>query len=92
MIPLEQEPAFALHRKPYKENNYLIDIFSLNFVLFVLALVSNKKKRTEKQTTTLLFSYSKFQDNARANSPVYGRPKFNTTLLPAPRDYYTHTT
>ena len=39
-----------------------------------------------------LFSYSKFQGNARANSPVYGRPKFNTTLLPAPRDYYTHTT
>ena len=91
MIPLEQEPSHCTASHTRKTTILLIYL-ALTLAFFVLALVSNKKKRTEKQTTTLLFSYSKFQDNARANSPVYGRPKFNTTLLPAPRDYYTHTT
>ena len=49
MIPLEQEPAFALHRKPYKENNYLIDIFSLNFGLF-RASARIQQKKTHRKT------------------------------------------
>lgn len=50
MIPLEQEPAFALHRKPYKENNYLIDIFSLNFGLF-RASARIQQKKTHRKTS-----------------------------------------
>ena len=49
MIPLEQEPAFALHRKPYKENNYLIDIFSLNLGLF-RASARIQQKKTHRKT------------------------------------------
>ena len=49
MIPLEQEPAFALHRKPYKENKYLIYIFSLNFGLF-RASARIQQKKTHRKT------------------------------------------
>ncbi len=49
MIPFEQEPAFVLHRKFYKENSYLVDIFSLNHGIF-RACARITQKKTHRQT------------------------------------------
>ena len=55
MIPFENEPAFVLYRRPYKENNYLIDIFTLNLGFFcIIARIQNTK--THRKTN----SYSPF--------------------------------
>ena len=61
MIPLEQEPAFALHRRPYRENHYLIDIFALNLGLFrIAARIQNTKthRKTNNYSPFLLLHIS----------------------------------
>ena len=49
MIHIEQEPAFVLHRRPYKENHYLIDVLSVHYVCF-RASVRIPQQRTHRQT------------------------------------------
>ena len=49
MIQIEQEPAFILHRSPYKENHYLIDVFSAHCGRF-RACVRIPRQRTHRQT------------------------------------------
>lgn len=49
MIHIEQAPAFVLHRRPYKENHYLIDVFSAHYGCF-RASVRIPQQRAYRQT------------------------------------------
>ena len=95
MIPLEQEPAFALHRKPYKENNYLIDIFSLTLDFFVPAHVQQKKnaqKNKQLRSFSLTPNFRTTQGRTRQSMAgrssirLYSPPRATTTRTLPERD------
>ncbi len=52
MIQLENELCFVLKRSPYKENQYLIDIFAKNYGL-IRAVARTSKKKTHRETEHL---------------------------------------
>ena len=61
MLHFDQEPAFFLHRQPYKENGYLIDIFTLNYGFFCAhAYIPQGKtyRKTNNYAPFRLFSFS----------------------------------
>lgn len=52
MLQLDREPAFILKRFPYKENQYLLDLFTLNHGK-LRAIARITKSKTHRETETL---------------------------------------